>query len=73
LLPKTYDDKEELTIENWKDFLNSEPHQIDAQVSENEVNDRSSTFLIIMNSVFVRSVHGQQARQPPKYRFKMLI
>ncbi|CAF1091406.1 unnamed protein product [Rotaria sordida] len=31
LLPKTYDNKEELTVENWKEFLNSEPYKIDAQ------------------------------------------
>ncbi|CAF3843461.1 unnamed protein product [Rotaria sordida] len=31
LLPKSYDDVEDLTIENWKDFLESEPFRVNAQ------------------------------------------
>ncbi|CAF4324299.1 unnamed protein product, partial [Adineta steineri] len=31
ILPKTYDDKEELTVNNWKEFLEGHPCQINAQ------------------------------------------
>ncbi|CAF3793314.1 unnamed protein product, partial [Rotaria sp. Silwood1] len=31
LLPKSYDDVEDLTIENWRDFLESEPFRVNAQ------------------------------------------
>ncbi|CAF4178777.1 unnamed protein product, partial [Adineta steineri] len=31
ILPKTYDDKEELTVNNWEEFLEGHPCQINAQ------------------------------------------
>ncbi|CAF4056400.1 unnamed protein product [Rotaria sp. Silwood2] len=31
LLPKTYDDPEELRVDYWKDFLDSRPFEVDAQ------------------------------------------
>ncbi|UJR30086.1 hypothetical protein I4U23_017627 [Adineta vaga] len=31
LLPKSYDDEEELKVENWRDFLPSKPFKVDAQ------------------------------------------
>ncbi|CAF1500960.1 unnamed protein product [Rotaria sp. Silwood1] len=31
LLPKSYDDEEDLTVKNWKDFLESRPLKVDAQ------------------------------------------
>ncbi|CAF4238897.1 unnamed protein product, partial [Adineta steineri] len=31
LLPKTYDDREELRVTNWKEFLDSPPYRVDAQ------------------------------------------
>ncbi|CAF1019078.1 unnamed protein product [Rotaria sordida] len=31
LLPKTYDDPEELRVTNWKDFLDARPFEVDAQ------------------------------------------
>ncbi|CAF1283973.1 unnamed protein product [Rotaria sp. Silwood1] len=31
LLPKSYDDTEDLTVENWQDFLESEPFRVNAQ------------------------------------------
>jgi len=33
LLPKSYDDQENLTVKNWKDFLESKPFKVDAQVN----------------------------------------
>ncbi|CAF4011620.1 unnamed protein product, partial [Rotaria sp. Silwood2] len=31
LLPKSYDDEEDLTVKNWKKFLEGEPFQVDTQ------------------------------------------
>ncbi|CAF5037012.1 unnamed protein product, partial [Rotaria sp. Silwood1] len=31
LLPKSYDDVEDLAVENWSDFLESEPFRVNAQ------------------------------------------
>lgn len=32
LLPKAYDDPDELRVKNWKDFLDGQPYKVDAQV-----------------------------------------
>ncbi len=33
ILPKTYDDEEDLAVKNWKDFLEKKPFKVDAQVN----------------------------------------
>lgn len=32
LLPKTYDDPDDLRVDNWREFLDGPPFKVDAQV-----------------------------------------
>jgi phosphatidylserine/phosphatidylglycerophosphate/cardiolipin synthase-like enzyme len=57
LLPKSYDDEEDLDVKNWKDFLSSKPFKVDAQVSYS-LRIVSSFFKKIF-SVFVLLDYGQ--------------
>ncbi|CAF5173218.1 unnamed protein product, partial [Rotaria sp. Silwood1] len=34
LLPKSYDDVQDLAVENWRDFLKSEPFRVNVQVND---------------------------------------
>ena len=74
LLPKTYDDDEDLTVTNWEAFLESRPFKVDAQVSYfSSIFFRKCFLLFFFCSVFVQLDHGQQELKLSNHLFKMLI
>jgi len=44
LLPKTYDDPDDLKVPNWRDFLDSPPFKVDAQVNQFVSNDATKSI-----------------------------
>lgn len=71
LLPKTYDDHDDLRVKDWKYFLDSQPYKVDAQVRCEDDENIDGDFEIF--SVFVRWDLGQLERKQLNHLFKMHI
>ena len=68
LLPKTYDDPEELRVTNWKEFLDGPPFKVDAQVSDDEIKWKSD---LPLSSACARWAPGPLEHERSNHRFRM--
>lgn len=78
LFPRTYDDPEDLKVENWRSFLNDRPLQVNVQVkfvSIKKVDSRKTTkcksYEFINFSVFDQQGDGRQEQKRSNLLFKM--
>ncbi|CAF1256002.1 unnamed protein product [Adineta steineri] len=63
ILPKTYDDKEELTVNNWKEFLKGHPCQINAQQCVRSVGPWSASTRTTETSIlnaYIQMIDGAE-------------
>lgn len=75
LLPKSYDDDQDLTVKNWKDFLEHPPYKVDAQVNLHFLFDHFFNKFNISSfaSVFDLQDLGLWEQGLLNHRFKMRI
>ena len=68
LLPKTYEDPEELRVSNWRDFLDGPPFKVNAQVSNDGIHRKIHLSLC---SACARWARGPLEHERSNHRFRM--